>query len=687
MRTILYTIISLAIAIGANGQEKESSLLKTANAEFAQLRYSYAIPLYKKHLQSNKTDAKAALQLAKCYQINNQYDSAIKYTKQAITLGAVAGDILPELLANKGDYSAAIAAYANSNAAVASVRKSGFGKTTTLQNTPVNYTVNYLDINSPFNEYAAMPYKDGFIFESNRAQNIKGNNEFGWDGSAYSKIYFTTNKNILPFDSAKKMNWSEKSFSVAIADLAKETTNDVDKIDTRKYGFKKIAPFNQNGVVYLDEELQSKFNMGAICFSTDSTTAYFTKNQESSKNLFKSNVNQKYLLEIWSANVVNGKFINLIKLDFNKSNASYFHPALSKDGKRLYFISDQLGGKGGTDLYYVEKNAQGNWGSPFNSGDKVNTAANELYPTFADGELYISSNGHEGLGGLDIYKAKFQNENIIGVEHLGAPVNSSTDDMSYTKKGSSGYFVSNRYGSDDIFAYEAILKKVRLSGKVITSDGSKPNIKIQLYELKNNSLLETVALDANNSYSFLVSQNKSYSVVATTPNGDKSDLLAETNAYSYFSKELVKSLNDLVIQIPVITKTILEDKPTFNNIIDSLKAITSDYVQLHHQFDKTAIEKSDLSNYFKLINRVKATTNARIIVISAADCMGNAEYNEKLSSRRSDAITAQLRKSKKSNTYVSLHLGESVLVEACDIQYYNRKNQKSNRYTYVFIQE
>lgn len=689
MRTILYSIISLVIAIGANGQGKENSLLKTANAEFAQLRYSYAIPLYKQYLQSNKTDAKATLQLAKCYQINNQYDSAIKYTKQAISLGAVAGNMLPELLANKGDYSAAIAAYANSNASVASVRKSGFSKTATLQNTPVNYTVNYLDINTPFNEYAALPYKDGFIFESNRAQNIKGNNEFGWDGSAYSKIYFTDNKNTIAFDSAKKSNWSEKSFSLAISDLAKETTNDVDKIDTKKYGFKKVAPFNQNGVVYLDEDLQSKFNMGAICFSADSTTAYFTKNQEPSKSLFKSNENKQYLLEIWSADVVNGKLTNLNKLDFNKPNASYMHPALSKNGKRLYFISDQLGGKGGTDLYFVEKNPQGTWGSPFNAGDKVNTAGNELYPTFADGELYISSNGHEGLGGLDIYKVKFQNDyNVVGVEHMGVPVNSATDDMSFTKRGSSGYFVSNRYGTDDIFSFEATLKKVRLSGKVITSDGSKPNIKIQLFNARTGKLEETATLDANNSYSFLVSQNESYTVVATTPNGNKSEVLANTNAYTYVNKELVKPLNDLVIQIPVET-TIINEVTPFKTIIDSLKALTSNYLQIHHEFDKTKIVKGDIGIYNNLIKRVKAAKNARIIVISAADCMGDAEYNEKLSARRADAITAKVKKanSNKNNTFISIHLGKRVLVEPCMVDGYNMEFQKANRYTYVFIQK
>ena len=260
--------------------------------------------------------------------------------------------------------------------------------------------------------------------------------------------------------------------------------------------------------------------------------------------------------------------------------------------------------------------------------------------------------------------------------------------MSFTKRGSSGYFVSNRYGTDDIFSFEATLKKVRLSGKVITSDGSKPNIKIQLFNARTGKLEETATLDANNSYSFLVSQNESYTVVATTPNGNKSELLANTNAYTYVNKELVKPLNDLVIQIPVET-TIINEVTPFKTIIDSLKALTSNYLQIHHEFDKTKIVKGDIGIYNNLIKRVKSAKNARIIVISAADCMGDAEYNEKLSARRADAITAKVKKanSKKNNTFISIHLGKRVLVEPCMVDGYNMEFQKANRYTYVFIQK
>jgi outer membrane protein OmpA-like peptidoglycan-associated protein len=686
MRTILYTLLTLSLATSSIAQKAESSLTKQANIEFSEMRYAYAIPLYKRLIQLNAKDINAHFKLAKCYQINNQYDSAIKYSKLAAEMGANLGNMLPELLANKGDYKNAIAAYSKVNSPVTSIRQKGFTNLESYSENELNYTIHYLAINTAFNELAPVSFKNGLVFESNRANKINGKNEFSWDGSAYSKLYFTTNKDTIPLDSASKLSWIEKPYKIAISDLAKQTVNDANKIFTRKFNFKKI-PFQKNEVVYFDEDFNSKFNVGAICFSSDSNTAYFTRNQELKQG---SNINnENHLLEIWSTTKVDDKFSNFMKLPFNNINASYFHPALSKNEKRLYFISDQEGGKGGADLYYVDKDAEGNWGSPINAGDKVNTAGSELYPTIADSNLHISSNGHEGLGGLDIYKVIFQKDKIIGVENLGLPINSATDDMSFTKTKNIGYFISNRYGTDDIFSYEYALKKIKLNGKVLTSDGSKPIITVKLYALNPQVLLDTKELDQNSNYSFSVPANTPLYILAAEPQGNKADMTTNSKGYQLTGKEYVKSVQDLIINIPAPKPVVIAQQPkvSFNNIIDSLKSLTKDYVQLHHIFDRTKLMKEELKAYNSLVKRVKSIKNARIIVVSAADCMGNANYNEKLSSRRSDAITAQLRKRSKNNTYVSLHLGERVLVEACDIQHYSRKKQRLNRYTYVFIQK
>ena len=688
MRTILYTLLAICLATSSIAQKAQNSLIKQANIEFSEMRYAYAIPLYKRIIELNAKDVNAFFKLSKCYQINNQYDSAIKYTQLAVEMGASIDNMLPELLANKGDYMNAVAAYSKVNSPITSIRQKGFTNLEAYSKSELNYTIHYLAINTAFNELAPISFKNGLVFESNRSEKINGKNEFSWDGTSYSRLYFTANKDTIPQDSAAKLIWVEKPFKMAIADLAKETVNDANKIFTKKFNFKKI-PYQKNDIVYFDEAFNSKLNVGAICFSIDSNTAYFTRNQAVNQGWNKNNKIDSHLLEIWSTSKVDGKFSNFMKLPFNNINASYFHPALSKNGKRLYFISDQEGGKGGADLYYVDKDTEGNWGSPINAGDNVNTAGNELFPTIADSVLYISSNGHEGLGGLDIYKVIIQNNNIIGLENIGLPINSSTDDMSFSKTGNTGYFVSNRYGTDDIFSYEYALKKIKLNGRVLASDGAKPIITVQLYAVNPQVLLETKEVDQNSNYSFEVPANTPFYILATEPQGNKADIITNSKGYQLSGNEYVKSVQDLIINIPAPKPVVITQQPkvSFNNIIDSLKSLTKDYVQLHHLFDRSKIVKEEMKAYASLVKRVKSIKNARIIVVSAADCMGNADYNEKLSSRRSDAITAQLKKRSKNNTYVSLHLGERVLVEACDIKHYNRKKQRLNRYTYVFIQK
>jgi len=688
MRNILFTLFAITIGFSSNAQETESSLLKQANAEFAHLRYAYAIPLYKRQIQLNPSDTTATLQLAKCYQINNQYDSAIKYTQLAANKGANTGSMLPELLANKGDYAGAASAYANNSSPLAIVRKKGFSDINSFMAEAMNYDLKYLAINTPFNEYAVLTYRDGLIFESNRAQKIKSKNEFSWDGAAYSKLYFTNNKQTVSLDQVAKAEWKEKTFNVAIADLLEETNNDNNKILSKQFDF-KTTTYSNSGVQLFDQALLSKYNVGAICISADSSTAYFTKNQQQPNKLFKSNVDDKHLLEIWSAGLVNGKLTNLVKLPFNKPNASYFHPAITKDNKRLYFISDAPGGQGGTDLYYVEKDAQGNWGAAVNAGDKINTVGNELYPTVSGDELYISSNGHAGLGGLDIYKVLFNNTLIAGVENIGSPINSSTDDMSFTKNGNEGYFVSNRFGSDDIFSFKYEIKKVKVSGRVIASDGSKPAMTVKLYSLNPVKLLETVTADATGAYSFLILSGIEYSIEAADGVGNIGSLTTNTKGSVLDGNTYKKTLADLVVKIAPIQKEesqkVASNKITFNNLIDSLKALTNDYVQYHHNFDKTSLVKKDIKPFNDLLMRVKAKKNAKIVVVSAADCMGSPEYNEKLSSRRADAMSAQISKLNKKVKVVSLHLGDRVLVEPCALSDYNEEKQAENRYTYVFI--
>ncbi len=701
MRTILLSILVLCFAVTTSAQYKNTSkLLKLANAEYAQLRYAYAIPLFKEYLNLKSNDTAAIFKLANSYKISNQYDSALKYFASANENGANVGNSLAEIHASKGAYTSAVNAYTKLSAnALNEKRKNGFQNIDQFKRDSLDYTLHYLSINTSFNEYAVTPTKDGIIFESNRASRIKGSNEFGWDGSAFSKLYKT--KTLQATSAIASIKWLEKTATLALSDLTAETSNDNSSI-SRKYDFNTVS-YNANGVTYIDEALNNKYNAGAICFTTDTNTAYFTRNQERSKGV--------YTLEIWSTTKVGGKWANFTRLSFNTANASYAHPAITKDGNRLYFISDIGGGLGGTDLYFVEKDAQGNWSSPINAGDKVNTIANELYPTMSEGNLYISSNGHVGMGGLDIYKVVMNNGQPMGVLNLAYPVNGNGDDMSFYRNNKKGYFVSNRFGTDDIFSYDVEIAKITLNGKVTVSDGSENGpVVIKLYPTsilspfakahivptnEPNEIEQSMQASADGSYTFKVRPNRKYTIEAIEPKGNKVITTINSNDYTAKANGVYeKDLNSMVMNIsplpppppPPAPAPVVKTRKSFNNIIDSLTGVTPDFVILNHDFDKVTIEKSYNAEYNKIIARIKKTKGARIIVISAADCKGTQVYNEKLSARRSAYISKLIKAVSKSNEIISLHVGEQILAEPCD-ETSNKDKQLENRYTYIFIQK
>ncbi len=661
MRTKLYSIILLCVVLSANAQENQTiqnkvsdKLLKMANTEFNNLRYAYAIPLFKMYLKKDANSQVALINLASAYKINNQVDSAIKYFELAKSNGASVEKQLSALHKTKHNSS-----------------KNKFAQDS------LDYTFHYLAINTPFNEFAVVPTNNGIVFESNRAKQIKGKNEFSWDGAAFSSLYTTNNLNVIPVDSIKTVIWNEKSPELALSDLTTTTSNDVTTF-SKKYDFNQIQ-FDENGVRYFDNLFNTKYNSGSICFTADSNTVYFTRNINNSNAVFQ--------LEIWTANKVNGKWDNFTKLEFNNNKASYTHPAISPTGNKLYFVSDQEGGFGGMDLYFVEKIEGAKWGRPVNAGKVVNTSGNELFPTFSEGKLYISSEGHDGIGGLDIYNVNMKNGIITEVLNAGYPVNSSYDDMSFSKLGNKGFLVSNRYGSDDILSYDYKEVYILLSGNVKISDGKVANqLPIRVLDLAGNPVL-SAKTDAIGNFGVYVRPNRLYKIEVIEPGGNKA--VAEVNSNDYAGNTNIgykKAVANLMIQVPELTPVVVENKITFNNLIDSLKALTNDYVILHHDFDKVTLEKSHSKEYKLLLNRIRKIKGARIVVVSAADCKGTDEYNEKLSARRAAYISKQVGATSKKNEVIALHVGERILAEPCE-ENANKDKQLENRYTYVFIQK
>ncbi len=206
----------------------------------------------------------------------------------------------------------------------------------------------------------------------------------------------------------------------------------------------------------LAKEITTNYNEGPATFTGTGDTIYYCRNTNIREQL-KDNSEANNKLGIFSAEFTNGAWINIKPFPYNNPGYSLVTPAITPDGKRLYFASDMPGGYGGADLYYCDRDDNA-WGKPVNMGPAINTPENESYP-FAGktGKLFFSSDGLEGFGGKDLFYTQEINGSWIRPIHLDADINSSADDFGLVtdEDFSNGYFSSNRRETDDIYSFTA----------------------------------------------------------------------------------------------------------------------------------------------------------------------------------------------------------------------------------------
>ena len=212
---------------------------------------------------------------------------------------------------------------------------------------------------------------------------------------------------------------------------------------------KKLGQFeSKNSHEFLPGLIHGK-HIGPVSINKEKTEIFYT-----SASQLRSGVNYN---DLFSIQKIEDKWSEPIPFKYNNEDYNIAHPAISDDGKTLFFSSDKPGGYGGMDLYYCFKTELG-WSSPINLGDNVNTPENEVFPSYNEGYLYFSSNGHVGYGSLDMYRVE-ESHHWEFVENLKAPFNSPYDDFGVCFENSkSGYFTSNRpggSGKDDIYRFES----------------------------------------------------------------------------------------------------------------------------------------------------------------------------------------------------------------------------------------
>lgn len=274
----------------------------------------------------------------------------------------------------------------------------------------------------------------------------------------------------------------------------------------------------------LKGDVNTRYHEADVVFTKDLSTVFFTRNNYYNKKLAKDGKEMTNLAMFKATVNEKGEWVNIIPMPFNDVDYSVGHPALSKDEKFLYFISDMPGSLGQTDIFKVEINESG-FGNPVNLGPKVNSASKEFTP-FLDGEvLYFSSDRPGGFGGLDIYGSKiteFPSEPVL----LNAPINSNADDFVFiiNETTRTGYISSNRQGGvgdDDLYSFieeEPIEFKCQqiIAGEVRDKNTTEiiQGAKVVIKDAENN-IIESIVVDDAANFSFTVLCETSYIIEAS----------------------------------------------------------------------------------------------------------------------------------------------------------------------------
>jgi outer membrane protein OmpA-like peptidoglycan-associated protein/tetratricopeptide (TPR) repeat protein len=361
--------------------------------------------------------------------------------------------------------------------------------------------------------------------------------------------------------------------------------------------------------------VNTAYDEGACCFSVDGREMYLTQ--------CVTDPSYPRYAQIVKSNRSDAAWSKATEVKLTGDTLScYAHPAISPDGEWLYFTSDMPGGKGGLDIWRVRITPAG-YGGVENLGEPINTPGDEAFPTFRpNGDLYFSSNGHPGLGGLDIFIAKVGKDGRYHLSHPGYPLNSQGDDFGMTFEGpyNRGFFSSNRgdaRGWDHIYSFvnPEIMQTVK--GWVYEMDGYELPA-AQVYVVGDDGTNEKMSVHSDGSFTKVLDPGVSYLFLATCKGylNHQEEVKALVNP---------KESRDTTLQFALANIS----APT---LIDNI----------FYDFDKATLRDSSKTALDKLVALLKENPHVTIELSAHCDYKGSAEYNKRLSQRRAEAVVAYL---------------------------------------------
>lgn len=642
--------------------------IKDGKTAYARKQFNVAIPMLEAEFNKAKDSqekGEAAYMLGESYRRTHQTQAASDWYKRAQTqrYGKDTDLKYARMLQQLQDYDEARKAFQSAGRYAGNVRlyqeemiACQKAKKWLSESDKNLYKVASLGTNNAATDFSPVLYNaDQLIITSDRAES-EGKENYKWTG--------------------------EKFFDLYLLNIKAET---VERFE---------APFNQS------------FHQGAPSFGTDQNVVFFTQCGSEEKiavDYCKIMFSQKKG-DTWSKPEA---------IELGNAAQNYIHPILSEDGKMLIFACDNEEGFGGYDLYYSIKigtDDEAKWSVPINLGNKINTDGNEVFPFLDKDTLYFSSDGHIGMGGLDIFRVEKKAHKWEIPQNLKAPMNSGGDDFGFIldplnplPEGiiQQGYFSSNRIGgrgSDDIYKFQQqippppdttipvdtpqIILAINLEGLVkekIFNEVGNPNSGLSGYEnlmgasvqISTKDTAFTIGSDVDGTFFVRLDTATDYNLKATKPG-------YFTQVASISTKGIVlnKSNPDTTLRVEMILEKIFTNQEI---VLENI----------YYDLDKSFIREDAQPALNDLITILKRNPTINIQLSSHTDCQGGTGYNEKLSQRRADAAVQYLiQNGINPERLTSKGYGESLLAVDCKCSDCTEdEHQKNRRTTFLVLEE
>ncbi len=633
----LVLLISVAVLINPQLFAQKSK----ANRLFDRFEYAKSIPYYEKlAAKQNKHKVHAMTRLGDSYRLISNFEASAKWYDKLIASGVNDAGVYfnyGQVLRSLGKYDEAVVQferYAVLNPA--DPRGALFaGYSIEVKNWVepeyVYEVINAATINSEFSDFSPVYVKDGMVFTTDRMAK-SGEKRYGWTGAYYLDLFF--------------------------AQLKKD-----DDLDIMKPGSPSVY----------SSRINQAYHDGPATFSQDFNTIYFTRVIRKAGELDSTRYYTNRL-KLYSSTMEDGKWSEPKPFFLNSDAYSVGHPSLSADGQTMYFASDMPGGFGGTDLYRVKRTGDG-WGPAENLGAVVNTFGNEMFPYLhQDSVLYFSSDGHAGLGSLDIFKSIKNGDAWSKPGNLKAPVNSPADDFGIviSSNGREGMISSNRpggKGEDDIYLLtisERLPDSVMITGLVKDKETleTMKNATVFVLNTLNNEVM-VLKTGENGRYTAKVKRGSSL-VIKGIRNGFYPDCLSLAMDNKSKAAE-IENRNLLLAKYKVDQIFRLEN--------------------IYYDFDKWNIRPDAATELDKVVIFLKENPGITVELGSHTDSRGSFKYNERLSDRRAkSAVDYIISRGIDKGRITANGYGEYKLVNRCaDGVSCSEEEHQENRRTEIKI--